>query len=214
MSFVLFHDLLSRLPISECAKTDLSRRMAEPWRHYHTLHHLALLWERHQRHWSSTASSDDRFETLIALAIAFHDAVYIGGAKDNEARSAALWLEMSAAADGLSEDDRIWVAETIRATADHVQAAKTLDLAERGGYARQWVLDLDLTSLGEPPEVFDNNMILLAAEMPRLSSEQQEAALLAGLRYFAMARPLYGCVVLAQAYNERAQRNLRRHLRD
>ncbi len=212
MSFVPAHDLFSHLPIPDRAKDDLAHRMGEPSRHYHTLHHLDLLWTRHRRHRSSARRPDQRFDTPIALAIAYHDAIYVGGASDNEIRSAALWLEVGATVEGLGEDERLWVADTIRATADHVGAAASLDLTEPGRYARQWVLDLDLTPLGETPEIFDGNMALLAAEMPHLDDGQRRAALLAGLRHFARARPLYRCAAIATVFEEAAQENLRRHV--
>ena len=104
------------------------------------------------------------------------------------------------------------MADTIRATADHVSAAATLDLADAGLYARQWMLELDLTPLGESPEIFDDNMALLAAEMPHLDDEQRRQALLSGLRHFAKARPLYRCAALADAFEKPAQDNLSRHL--
>ena len=149
---------------------------------------------------------------MIALAIAYHDAVYVGGAKDNEVKSAALWLEVSGTVRGLDGDERLWVADTIRATADHVRAAASLDLADAASYARQWVLDLDLTPLGEAPGTFDDNMALLAAEMPHLDGQRRHAALLAGLRHFATARPLYRCAAVATAFEEAAGGNMRRHL--
>ena len=184
----------------------------EPWRHYHTLHHLDLLWERHSSHRSGTGHPEERFDTLIALAIAYHDAVYVGGATDNETKSAALWLEVGTTAEGVTEDERLWVADTIRATADHIGAAATLDLADASDNARQWMLDLDLTPLAAAPDTFDKNMALLAAEMPHLSNEQRLPALLKGLRHFATARPLYRCAPIANAFEEAAQHNLRRHL--
>ena len=205
------HDLFAALPIPDRAKVDLARRMGEPSRHYHTLHHLDLLWTRHRRHRSAAAGPDARFDGRIALAIAYHDAVYVGGAHDNEDRSAALWLEVAGAA-GLDADDQLWVADTIRATADHVGAAAGLDRADAGLHARQWVLDLDLTPLGEAPDTFDANMALLAAEMPHLASSQRRAALLAGLRHFSTARPLYKCAAIATAFEAAARENLRRHL--
>ncbi len=81
MHFTPNNDLFSRLPISDSAKADLSRRMEEPWRRYHTPHHLALLWDRHQQYRLADGAPETRFDTAIALAIAFHDAVYVGGAK-------------------------------------------------------------------------------------------------------------------------------------
>ncbi len=212
MSLAPSTDLFARLPVSDRAKADLSCRMMEPWRHYHTLDHLALLWGRHHGRQLSAGRPEPRFDTLIASAIAYHDAVYVGGARDNEVKSAALWLEVSGTVQGLDGDGRLWVADTIRATADHVRAAASLDLADADLYARQWVLDLDLTPLGEAPETFDDNMASLAAEMPHLGGERRHAALLAGLRHFATARPLYRCAAVATAFEKAADRNLRRHL--
>ena len=212
MSSPSSYDFISGLPISDRAKSDLSRRMEEPWRHYHTLEHLNSLWDCHSRHQSAVGYPEQRFSTLISLAIAYHDAVYVGGATDNETKSAALWLEVGATAEGLTEDGRLWVADTIRATADHIRMAAMLDLADASDYARQWTLDLDLTPLGALPETFDKNMVLLAAEMPHLSDEQQLQTLMSGLRYFATARPLYRCTTIANAFEETAQQNLSRHL--
>ena len=212
MSLAPSHDLFARLPVSDRAKDNLSRRMTEPSRHYHTLHHLGVLWDRHLRHQPSLGRPGRQLDTLIAPAIAYHDAVYVGGAKDNEIRSAALWLEVSAATEGIGEDERLWVADTIRATADHVRGAARLDPADPGHHARLWMLDLDLTPLGEAPAVFDANMVLLAAEMPHLDDGQRRAALLDGLRHFATARPLYRCAAIAEAFGRTARNNLRRHL--
>ena len=186
--------------------------MMEPWRHYHTRYHLDLLWQCHLCHRSLTARLDQRSEELIALAIAYHDAVYVGGARDNEINSAALWLEVSEAVEGFGEDERSWVADTIRATADHFSGAATLDLTDTRHYARQWMLDLDLTPLGGSPEVFDDNMAMLAAEMPHLNDDEQQAALLAGLRHFGTAQSLYRCTAIADTFERPARNNIRRHL--
>ncbi len=203
--------LLAILPVSEIAKADLVRRMGEPGRHYHTMRHLDLLWSRHQRFRGRDRIGGEGLDDLIALAIAYHDAVYVGGAKDNERRSAALWSEVGLDIRGLPEEDRLWVAETICATADHVGAAAK-DLAEPRARARQWVLDLDLTPLGETAETFDANMDLLAAEVPHLTAMERSLGLLAGLRRFASARPLYRCSAIGIDFEASAQANFRRYL--
>ena len=104
------------------------------------------------------------------------------------------------------------MADTIRATADHLGAARAIDGGTRGGYARQWVLDLDLTPLGEEPEVFDRNMEMLRAESGEAPGCPDQDALIRGLRHFASARPLYRCAPIASAFAQAAQRNFRRHL--
>ena len=204
--------LLAALPVADRAKADLERRMGEPWRHYHTMQHLQLLWSRHLEYRGAEAGCGDRLDCLIACAIAYHDAVYIAGAKDNEARSAALWLEVAGGIADFDAADRVWVAETICATAHHLCAAMT-DLTVRHAHDRQWVLDLDLTPLGEAPEVFDANMALLAAEMPHESSDSQKASLSAAIEKFSAARPLYRSAPIAAAFEKTARANFQRHLR-
>ena len=186
--------------------------MAEPTRFYHGRAHVELLWHRH-RIFSREAALCRCDELLIALAIAFHDAVYVGGASDNEARSAALWLEVSAEESVCDEEDRIWVANTILATADHLNAGASLDLNEPRARARQWMLDLDLTPLGDEPAVFDANMHDLAAELPSLSVDERRESLLGTLRRFSIASPLYRCAALRDAFEASAQANFARHLR-
>ena len=206
------HDnLFSNLTISDQAKADLERRMKEPSRHYHTRHHLDVLWSRH-RCYGEAEGLDPSLQRLIALAIAYHDAVYIGGSADNEEASATLWLDVSATACSLNDRDRHWVAETIRATGDHLGAAREFERTDARAHARQWVIDLDLTPLGEAPDVFDENMGLLAAEVPHFSERQKKASLIAALRHFATAQPLYRCPSLAATFEEAAQLNLRRHV--
>lgn len=185
--------------------------MAEPSRRYHGRAHIELLWRRH-RLFAPESGLDAAMETPIALVIAFHDAVYVGGAGDNETRSAALWLEVSAGAQVCSESDRTWVAETILATADHLGAGASLDLADPRERARQWVLDLDLTPLGDEAAVFDANMDDLAAELPDMPEEERRETLLSALRRFATALPLYRSPTLRAAFETPARDNFARHL--
>lgn len=203
-------DLFAALPLSGVAMQDLMRRMKDPRRHYHGLAHLDLMWARHLRYVAGSGLRDAD-GLPIALAIAFHDAVYESGRSDNEARSAALWLAVSADGAVCGEAERLWVADTILATADHLAAS--LDPSVPEHRARQWLLDLDLTPLGEAPDVFDANMADLAAEMPDGSPRQRRERLLAVLRGFAAARPLYRSPILGAAFETPAGDNILRHLR-
>ncbi|MCX8252597.1 hypothetical protein RHAL1_03190 [Beijerinckiaceae bacterium RH AL1] len=205
--------LLSQVPVSDRSKRDLVARMTAPSRHYHVFEHLDLLWRRHIQYRDHVLDVfDETPEALIASAIAYHDAVYVAGDPDNERRSAELWLEVSASASDLSLEERFWVADTIRATANHITAAATLRPDDKGDIARLWVIELDLTPLGEEPEVFDRNMELLNAEATHVAPEQRHAGVLEGLRGFASARPLYRSAPLAQAFNDSARRNFARYL--
>src|SRR3569833_12614 len=108
-----------------------------PPRPYHNWHHVeacvALL--------ASFACDHPR---TVFLAILFHDAMYVAGRKDNEARSAefartVLERERCVSGDALDAIDRM-----IRATHDHSAHAGTneRDLAV--------MLDIDLSILGAP----------------------------------------------------------------
>ena len=141
-----FRDLIAVLPVSPAAKEQLIQRMAESHRHYHGLGHLDVLWRRHILLWRDSGI-DEGMHPLIACAIAFHDAIFDLGAKDNEARSAEFWLSVSRAGE-LSAEARSWVAGTIAATAHDLYAALGDDRPVRllgvrgemvepeGGYAR------------------------------------------------------------------------------
>jgi predicted metal-dependent HD superfamily phosphohydrolase len=206
-----FDALLARVPLSGGAKAELSAMMASDERHYHGVGHLALLWRRHRLYAAAEGMDAPEIETLIACAIAYHDCVYERGRRDNEERSAEVWLRASAAAP-LSEPDRNWVADTIRATANHLaypDPAADAPLRER---ARVWVLDLDLTPLGEADADFDRNTELLRLEVPHLSAAQYDAGRLGFLRKISDAPRVYRTPTLAAQFEAQARANFARQL--
>ena len=206
-----FAALLTRVPLSEGAKSELAAMMATDDRHYHDISHLALLWRRHRLYAAAEGLDAPAIETLIACAIAYHDCVYARGRRDNEARSADVWMRASADAP-LREADRRWVAETILATADHLAypaPAADAPLRER---ARVWVLDLDLTPLGEADADFDRNTELLRLEVPHLTEAQYDAGRLGFLRKFSAAPRVYRTPTLAARFEAQARANFARQL--
>ena len=66
---------------------DLMRRMTEPHRYWHTLHHLEDLWTRIPKD-----VSGELFDK-VRLAILFHDAIYLPDSSTNEEESARLFLK-------------------------------------------------------------------------------------------------------------------------
>ncbi|MBL6076362.1 hypothetical protein JMJ56_00010 [Belnapia sp. T18] len=204
-----FADLLAGLPVSGAARGALAARMTAPERHYHGAGHLAVLWARHREFSEAAGLGDVATGRLIACAIAYHDAVYDAARRDNEARSAELW-HADAAEAGLPEGEIDWVAGTILATADHLGYRPAP--GEPDEAARLWMLDLDLTPLGEAPEAFDRNTALLREEYGHLDAAKWEAgrrAFLAGLRAWPQ---LYRTPVLAAAFEAAARRNIAREL--
>ncbi len=204
-----FADLLARLPLSGAAREALAARMTAPGRHYHGAGHLAALWARHREFGDAAGLRDAATERLIACAIAYHDAVYDATRRDNEVLSAGLWRAAAAEA-GLPEGEVAWVAGTILATADHLGYRSAA--GETGKAARLWMLDLDLTPLGEAPEAFARNTALLREEYRHLDAASWEAgrrAFLAGLQAWPR---LYRTPVLAAGFEAAARRNIAREL--
>ena len=205
--------LLDAVQLDTSAKRDLCTRMGGPDRFYHGAGHLALLWRRHQHYAAAAGLKRPDIDRLVASAILYHDAVYVSGRGDNEERSAELWLEASTLS--ASDYERTWVADTIRATKDHL--AYAVDVADVGDElpiewrARFWVLDLDLSPLGELPAIFDANVELLRAESTS-SHARFERSRLSFLEQLDASPRIYRSPVLAAIFEEKARANVRRHL--
>ena len=204
-------DLLAAVPVSDAARADLRRRMAPPGRRYHGLRHIAELWTRHLALGRGSTLHEPRLARMVASAIAFHDAVLEPGRADNERASAALWREAAAPAMPAEEVD--WVAGTIEATADHLASAEAI-LAEGTPTplvrARLWMLDLDLTPLGEAPAAFVRNTKLLRLECPGLDDDGWARRLRAFLARLHAAPRLYRTPAVGAAFEARAKANISR----
>jgi predicted metal-dependent HD superfamily phosphohydrolase len=134
---------------------------AAPPRAYHHFGHVEDVLIQH----GEVASGPGWTQPLeTALAVLYHDAVYVAGARDNEARSAVLarqhiahWLPHGAADAGR-------VAELIELTARHGQFAPA-DFGA-GGIAddTRHFLDCDMAILGAPSEAFDRYDSAIAEE--------------------------------------------------
>lgn len=201
------HDLLSTAALSVTARNTVVRRMATSRRHYHGLVHLATLWARHGRFGIGTPFLAPAATRLIACAITFHDAVYDATRRDNEHRSALLWRRH--APSDLSDADVDWVSVTIEATADHLALH---DATTQRARLRLWLLDLDLTPLGEPAELYARNTRRLRAEYRHLPEAEWERGRLAFLRKLQAAPALFRSAPLAAAFEQQARRNIEREL--
>ncbi len=183
---------------------DLRARLAEPQRVYHGQAHVdALL--------NDFRPSRDAFHVPVAveLAIWFHDAVYVPGARDNEARSADL---LHGQMSGLVSAPTLAVAETmVRATEHHavpdaLPAPQAEDIA---GF-----LDIDMAILGAEAATYDDYAEGVAREFIPIVGEaayrQGRAAFLRAA--LDPARPLFLTVRARTSLNGPARSNMRREL--
>jgi len=193
----MFSALLSRLAVPDVARLELCLLWNEPHRHYHTAGHAGVLWHRHLAH------GGDPNDVVIAHAIAYHDAIYEVGAADNEARSADLWRVH---AETLPRSLRDQVEAAIMATARHA----TDHVDERV----QWMVDLDLSSLGEPWPLFEASTLALEREAPGVPQERLRAGQRAFLSNLAVLPVLFRsrCYgdMLSDTYEATARENLAR----
>ena len=154
---------------------------------------------------------------LVASAIAFHDAVLEPGRAGNERASGALWREAAAAGCAVPAEEVDWVAGTIEATADHLAAAEAI-LAGCGpaaplfARARLWVLDLDLSPLGEPSVDFARNTVLLRLGRTDLGDAAWRRQLVAFLARLHTAPRLYRTAAVGAAFEAQANANIARAL--
>jgi predicted metal-dependent HD superfamily phosphohydrolase len=111
---------------------------ASPGRHYHTWQHVLECAET-LRDFECDAPRD------VFLALLFHDAVYVAGRGDNEARSAALAAEILRKHSRVPDSDITEIARMILATRDH--------RAPPGESSRDLriVVDIDMSILGAEP---------------------------------------------------------------
>lgn len=196
--------LLDQLPINEAARASLLSRLAGPGRHYHGTGHVALLWRRHLQFSPGLAVAQPPWHGMIACAVAFHDAVFVPGRADNEAASAALFR---ASKPDLPPQAVAWVEGTILATADHLGAAAQ-GLPAEAWTARAWMLDLDLTPLGEAPEVFALNTRQLRQEFAGLPDAAWRAGTAGFLLRMTAAPQIYRSERLRAAFEAQARANL------
>jgi predicted metal-dependent HD superfamily phosphohydrolase len=183
------------LPGNDAWRDRVLAGYAEPARHYHTQQHLA----------ECLALCDDVAHLAerpgeVALALWFHDAVYVAQARDNEARSAA-WAAAALMEAGAGTDVIARVAALVMATARH-DATGAVDAA--------LVIDIDLAILGAAPARFAEYERQIRAEYAAVPSDLFLEKRRAVLTRF-LARPvLYTTPALRARFEGQARANLQR----
>ena len=193
-----FGDLWRRMGAADDGRRvfeELLRAYQEPHRRYHGADHIRDCLIQLD---GAPASGDTH--DLAETALWFHDAVYVPGAVDNEARSAE-WAARALTEAGAPEERAHQVARLVQLT-DHAQPADD----PLGAL----VCDVDLSILGRPPEEFAEYERRIRAEYQRVPEpfyRMGRASVLAGL----LARePLYRSDHFRALYEAAARRNLTR----
>jgi len=197
----VIEDLFARLLVPADARQALRARLNGPGRFYHNQRHVETLWARHLRH---GGAPDD---AVTAHAIAYHDAIYVPGRSDNEALSAKLWMTESVRCPGALRNA---VRTMILATADHRRYAG-------GDPLVLWMLDLDLSSLGDPPVAYALYTGALRREYAAVSEAAWRQGRATFLRDILAAPAIFRCPlrhwVLPRSYETLARHNITAELR-
>ena len=181
---------------------DLCALYAEPPRAYHGVRHLEEVLLR----WGQVDGADlwtDRASTFAALCL--HDAVYVAGASDNEAKSAELaepWC-----ARFCPQADPALVAQWVALTAQHGKL-NAQDLNPQAAL----VLDCDMAILGESPKRF----ALYERQIRQEYRQVPELLYLSGRRKFLeglLKRPIYHSTFFSRLLEARARENIKEALK-
>ncbi len=148
------------LPIPEGLERALIDAYAHPPRAYHSFGHVQEV----LKHFHSVPSWQHPRE--VYLAVLFHDAIYLAGKSDNEAKSADLALQSIATWLPKENVDTALVRRLIELTAKHGKL-KREELDEE----TRLFLDCDMAILGAPAAQFDAYDAAIAeeySEVPKL----------------------------------------------
>ena len=136
----------------------------------------------------------------VEMAILLHDAVYDVRAKDNEERSAELakeTIKRLSLPDAFGEE----VAKLILATKHDVPPAD---------FEAQFMVDIDLASLGCPEKIFDRNRMKVRQEYTHLSDEDFFRGNSAFLRSLLKRPSIYLTLHFHDKYEAQARKNIAR----
>jgi predicted metal-dependent HD superfamily phosphohydrolase len=174
----------------------LLRAWSAPGRHYHARSHL-----------DACLALFDQYRGLaqepaeVELAIWFHDAIYDAKASDNEEKSA------------------VWAREAMSDAeigAEHIQRVVQLVLATKRHHAvdadTALLLDLDLSILGAPPEVFEQFDRDVRKEYAWVPDEGWRVGRGKVLQGFLDRPKIFQTPQLAEAFEAQARVNLKRAL--
>lgn len=176
---------------------DLAARYSEPHRAYHAIGHIQYCLNEFRKVRNLIVNPN-----AVELALWYHDAIYNTKAKDNEEKSAALAAAMIKNA-SLPNTLGLFVAECIMAT-QHTVIPTNPDI--------QFLVDIDLSSLGQSKSKFDENARKIRKEYEWVPEDAFAAGRSAILRSFLNRPSIYATQFFRDKYETRARKNIIRSL--
>ena len=129
----------------------LEKTYGEKHRFYHTFQHIEACLDHLD---SFLTQQECPHPHLVALSLWFHDAIYRWHKKDNELQS-ALWCKQFMIIENADTKDIELVFKLIMSTAQHNATQN---------FFQQLIIDIDLSILGQEPEIYKNFEIAIRKE--------------------------------------------------
>jgi len=182
----------------------LAKYYTEPHRHYHTLEHILKCSKT--LHELVAPYTIQRPEDLMQIALFFHDVIYDPKRKDNEERSS----DVCVGACALVGIDRTIAGQAARI----ILATKHTGIVPEDDRLTQWVLDVDLSSLGAPPEEFDQDSANIRKEYNFVPDDDYRKGRVKILQSFLDRPRIYFTDACHDRFEEQARANLERAIRE
>lgn len=189
------------LPVADSGKTGavwntLEQHYNEDHRHYHNFGHIAHCLGQHD-----LAAGEMQDPDAVEMAIWFHDVVYKAQARDNESRSADLFLNIGSNGFSSAFVDR--VRDLILATIHEHPPAH---------HDQKFMVDIDLSSFGLPWHEYLRDTNSIRRENFGTPEDLYYPAMLRFLRALLRRPRIFLTEFFHSRYEHKARRNIRRFL--
>lgn len=182
---------------SEIVFSDLVARYSESQRAYHTIDHIQHCLCEFSKIESGLINPQE-----VELAIWYHDAIYDTTTKDNEEKSAKLFVEMARFIS--LHDGMIKPVERLIMITKHDKPPKSYD--------ERIIIDVDLSILGQPYDSYDRYAMQIQKEYDWMPKDQFNAGRAQVLNKFLERPWIYSTAYFKNLYETNARNNIQREL--
>ena len=176
----------------------------EPHRYYHILQHIGhMLWLiKHD----PIINTSIQYLICVAFAVFFHDVIYDPQSKDNEDKSAEMFLSFFREAECKNLDHSL-VFKYIMATKTHCTDEHNQTSEHWGTTDMHILLDLDMAILSVEPSDYDNYADKIRQEYCHYTEETYCRKRVQVLEQF-LAHKIYSCENVHKAWEKSARQNI------